>query len=237
MAAASGSKQPRRRAGQGPLPCWLQVPGCRVHRQDDQSINSPSCPVCVLSFIQIYSPTLADGAIANISSCTRLTHLDLAHNDVSSVGVKQLGTPALGQLQHLDLRNNAQVEKWAVLSAAPHLSRLTGLNLMEISDVRARAFPRAAAAGRRGAASGHQAAAAAGATPGSTGRQAAAVAAAAAGGGGGSAAGLAAGAGGVRRPHADIWAALPDLEELWVEAENGFASRGSRGGRVVLSTL
>lgn len=178
----------------------------------------------------------ADGAIANISSCTRLTHLDLAHNDVSSVGVKQLGTPALGQLQHLDLRNNAQVEKWAVLSAAPHLSRLTGLNLMEISDVRARAFPRAAAAaGRRGAASGHQAATAW--APGSTGRQAAAAAAAAAGGGGSVAGLAAAGAGGVRRPHADIWAALPDLEELWVEAENGFASRGSRGGRVVLSTL
>jgi acetyl/propionyl-CoA carboxylase alpha subunit len=53
------------------------------------------------------------------------------------------------------------------------------------------------------------------------------VAAAAAAGGGGS---------GVRmlRAHADVWAALPNLEELQVESQNEFAGRG---GRFFISTL
>jgi hypothetical protein len=179
----------------------------------------------------------ADAAIANIISGSRLTHLDLAHNDITSEGVKQLGHPALAHLAHLDLRNNAQVEKWAVLSAAVHLTRLTHLNLMEISDVRARAFPRPSGPGSRSAPSGpggtgqgpalssargrRGAAAAAAGSPVSgaaVGRTAAAAAAA----------GTSVGAAGSRRPHADVWTALPNLEELSVEAENEFASRGTR---------
>lgn len=186
--------------------------------------------------------TPADAATAHISSCSKLTHLDLAHNDITSEGVKQLGCPALAHLQHLDFRNNAQVEKWSVLAAANHLTRLTHINLMEISDVRARAFPRPTKPGVRAAAgsvagSGFSpgkgrpsaAAAAAGTSPvkGSRGRAApaaaAATAAAAAAASGGGQQG-----GSVSHAHADVWAALPNLEELQVEAQSEFSRRGGR---------
>lgn len=190
----------------------------------------------------------SDDVAVHIRSCTRLTHLDLAHNDITSVGVKQLGCSALSRLQHLDLRNNAQVEKWSVLAAAAHLTQLTFLNLLEVSDVSARAYPRptskasaaATAAGQGSAAAGTAAAAGGGAalSPGAAG-SGTPTAGRAIGGGGGGGASAAAGAGGssslsAARPHADVWAALPNLEELLVEGQ--YAPNVCRGGRVMLST-
>jgi hypothetical protein len=184
--------------------------------------------------------TPADAATAHISSCSKLTHLDLAHNDITSEGVKQLGCPALAHLQHLDLRNNAQVEKWSVLAAANHLTRLTHINLMEISDVRARAFPRPTKPGLRaaagpGAGSGlspsKPAVAAAGGgglspVKGSRGR--ASTAAAATSAAAAAASGVSQQGGSVSRAHADVWAALPNLEEIQVEAQSEFSRRGGR---------
>jgi hypothetical protein len=207
---------------------------CRVQRQ-----VSHSCGHALGLRSLVWCAAPADAATAHISSCSKLAHLDLAHNDITSEGVKQLGCPALAHLQHLDLRNNAQVEKWSVLAAANHLTRLTHINLMEISDVRARAFPRPTKPGVRPAAGpgadsgsspvkGRPAAAAGGVSSplkGSRGRAATAAAATAA------AAAAASGnvqqGGSLSRAHADVWAALPNLEELQVEAQ----SESRRGGR------
>eukprot|EP00878_Enallax_costatus_P012512 GHUV01013067.1.p1 GENE.GHUV01013067.1~~GHUV01013067.1.p1 ORF type:complete len:679 (+),score=139.93 GHUV01013067.1:231-2267(+) len=107
-------------------------------------------------------PELTDDVARVITShCSKLTLLDLAYNDLSSEGVRQLGCGALSDLQHLNLRNNVQVEKPAIVAAATGLLALTYLNLLELSDVTSRMV--------KGAAS-----------------------------------------------HVDIWAALPNLQELVV---------------------
>lgn len=69
-------------------------------------------------------PLSADDDISSICVATKLTHLDLAHNDITSEGVKLLGCPNLAHLKHLDLRNNAQVRVWTT-EVSPECCRLT----------------------------------------------------------------------------------------------------------------
>jgi hypothetical protein len=143
----------------------------------------------------------------------RLELLDLAFNDFSSEGVRQLGSGQLQRLRHLNLRSNVQVEKSAVIAAAAGLSTLTYLNLLELSDVSAQ--PGAAAT-------------------------AAAAAAGTAGGGAarvgvrGSVAAGASGASGAALLHADVWAALPNLQEL-VVGTYGQGGSAFRSGRLMIS--
>eukprot|EP00775_Hariotina_reticulata_P011075 gene11075-11231_t len=122
-------------------------------------------------------PELTDDGAAELQWCSKLQFLDIAYNDLTSEGVKLLGAGKLLHLQNLNLRSNVQVEKEAVLTAAPQLSRLTYLNLLELSDVSAR--------------------------------------------------------GGVAAGHADVWAALPNLQELVVGSYDG--AHASRSGRVMIS--
>lgn len=153
--------------------------------------------------VRAMRPELSDAAARVLAKCSRLELLDVADNDLSSEGVRQLGAGQLQRLEHLNLRNNVQVEKYAVMAAAPGLSALTYLNLLELSDVAARPGVRPAG-----------------------GTAAAAAAAAAAGGPAAAAAAAPA--------HADIWAALPNLQELVVGAYNQ-AGGAYRSGRVMIS--
>jgi hypothetical protein len=207
------------------------VGSARQHVCGD-ALEQRQCPLHssprLLSHAAKNCPT--DGVCGDLTACRRLTHLDVAHNDLSSVGIKQLGCTGLAQLQHLDLRANVQVEKWAVLVAAQHLTRLTHLSLLELSDISGRAFrptfhPPGQAGGVGGGGNAVTIAAAAD------------TAAPSGGGSRGSRAAPACGGGAVarwQRPHADLWAALPNLEELLVEAH--VAPNVGRGGRVMLST-
>jgi hypothetical protein len=151
--------------------------------------------------------------------------LDLAFNDFSSEGVRQLGSGQLQRLRHLNLRSNVQVEKSAVIAAAAGLSALTYLNLLELSDVSARS---GAAAGSSSAAGG-VAGSSAGATRSSQGARGSA-----AGGAAGATASAAHSGGGAALLHADVWAALPNLEEL-VVGTYGQGGSAFRSGRLMIS--
>lgn len=84
-------------------------------------------------------PELTDDVARVITShCNSLVLLDLAYNDMSSEGIRQLGGGGLSDLQHLNLRNNVQVEKPAIVAAATGWPALTYLNLLELSDVSSR---------------------------------------------------------------------------------------------------
>ncbi|WIA09597.1 hypothetical protein OEZ85_008989 [Tetradesmus obliquus] len=160
-------------------------------------------------------PELTDAAAKALVRCSRLELLDLAFNDFSSEGVTQLGTSGqLARLRHLNLRSNVQVEKSSVIAAAAGLSALTYLNLLELSDVSARPGAAAAAAGGAAGAGGARAGAR--------------------GGTAGAAAGAGAAGGGAALLHADVWAALPNLQEL-VVGTYGQGGSAFRSGRLVIS--
>jgi hypothetical protein len=152
--------------------------------------------------------------------------LDLAFNDFSSEGVRQLGSGQLQRLRHLNLRSNVQVEKSAVIAAAAGLSALTYLNLLELSDVSAWSGAAAAAASATVNARGGG---------GSSASVRAGTRGSAAGGGAASAGASAAhSAGGAALLHADVWAALPNLEEL-VVGTYGQGGSAFRSGRLMIS--
>ncbi|KAF6260337.1 hypothetical protein COO60DRAFT_1507274 [Scenedesmus sp. NREL 46B-D3] len=75
--------------------------------------------------VRAMRPELTDGAAKALVRCSRLELLDLAFNDFSSEGVRQLGCGQLQRLRHLNLRSNVQVEKSGVIAAAAGLSALT----------------------------------------------------------------------------------------------------------------
>src|SRR5262249_37577077 len=88
------------------------------------------------------SGQLTDAGLRDISTLTRLTHLDLSHRQVTDVGLKNLST--LTRLTHLDLSftqvTDAGLQELAGLTSLVKLSlwnvRVTGAGLRKLEGLR-----------------------------------------------------------------------------------------------------